>query len=297
MPYGDGISSIQRTFLSLKIHVLSWLILRFKQARITISDEEKALLVQGIIDSALKLMERIITDKSAKNRAISWSKSHKQSRIAITSDTILFNVFANVQQLPARPRDFRINLSEDEDEKKIGDPELSDVLTSMVFDFCVLENNRDRFPFLKGRRKSYLAEENRGRNSYYEPSIIKEVIDEVLRDPEAIKTIDDALIGAEITYKFLKYSFEAGLYQSKENEKAFLNTYKPAIMKYGQAYKTKEELNESWLYVKHTSREKLKSLAKAHAHNLIQQFKGDGKNVLYVVAGLIIYLNKAYESR
>ena len=85
-----------------------------KQARITISDEEKALLVQGIIDNALKLMERIITDKSAKNRAISWSKPHKQSRTAITSDTILFNFFANVQQLPARPRDFRLNLSENE---------------------------------------------------------------------------------------------------------------------------------------------------------------------------------------
>jgi uncharacterized FlgJ-related protein len=105
------------------------------------------------------------------------------------------------------------------------------------------------------------------------------------------------LIRAEITYKFLKYSFEAGLYQSKENEKAFLNTYKPEIMKYGLTYKKKDELNESWLYVKDLSKEKLKSLAKTHARNLIQQFKGDGKNVLYVVAGLIIYLNKAYESR
>jgi hypothetical protein len=146
-----------------------------KQARITISDEEKALLVQGIIDSALKLMERIITDKSAKNRAISWSKPHKQSRTAITSDAILFNFFANVQQLPARPRDFRLNLSENE--KKIGDHELSDVLASIVFDFCALDNKRDCFPFSKGRRKSYLAEENRGRYSYYESSIIKEVID------------------------------------------------------------------------------------------------------------------------
>ena len=266
-----------------------------KQARITISNEEKALLVQGIIDNALKLMERIIVDKSAKNRAISWSKPYKQSRTAITSDTILFNVFTNVQQLPARPRDFRINLSGDE--KKIEGPELSDVLASLVLDFCVLENNRDCFPFLKGRRKSYLAEESRGRNSYYESSIIKEVIDEVLRDPEAIKTIDDALIGTEIIYKFLKYSFEAGLYLSKENEKAFLNTYKPEIMKYGLTYKKKDELNESWLYVKDLSKEKLKSLAKAYARNLIQHFKGDGKNILYVVAGLIIYLNKAYESR
>jgi hypothetical protein len=265
-----------------------------KQASITISEKEKASLVQGIIDSALKLMERIITDKSAKNRAISWSKSHKQSTTDITSDTILFNIFANVQQLPARPRDFRINLSDDE--KKIEGPELSDVLTSIVFDFYVLENNRDSFPFPIGKRKSYLAEEDRGRNSYYKPSIIKEAIDEVLRDPKTIKTVDNALVGAEITYKFLKYSFEAGLYQSKENEKAFLNTYKPEIMKYGLAHKTKEELDESWLYVKDLSKEKMKSLAKAYARKQIQQFKEDGKNVLYVVAGLI-YLSKAYESK
>jgi hypothetical protein len=49
------------------------------QARITINEQEKELLVQGIIDSACKMMERIITSKSAKKRAISRCKPHQQS--------------------------------------------------------------------------------------------------------------------------------------------------------------------------------------------------------------------------
>ena len=72
------------------------------------------------------MMERIITTKSPKNRARDWRRPHEQSKTGITRSTVLFNILTNTQKLPARPRDFRINLAEEE--KSIGDSELSDIL-------------------------------------------------------------------------------------------------------------------------------------------------------------------------
>ncbi|MGC2572994.1 MAG: hypothetical protein WA364_15900, partial [Candidatus Nitrosopolaris sp.] len=119
--------------------------------RISINEQEKQALVQGIIESSYKMMERIITRQSAKNRALSLCKPHMQSKTAITRDTILFNNLTKTQRLPARPRDFRINLAEKE--KDILDSELSDILASLVHN-CLLEPKRDNFPFSRGKPKS-----------------------------------------------------------------------------------------------------------------------------------------------
>ena len=82
------------------------------QTKMTINEQEKELFVKGIVDTACKMMERIITSKSAKKRAISRCKPHEQSKTGITRNTILFNILTKTQRLPARPRDFRISLAE-----------------------------------------------------------------------------------------------------------------------------------------------------------------------------------------
>lgn len=233
-------------------------------------------------------MERIITEKNAKNRARSWSKVYKQSRTAITSDTVLFNILTNVQRLPARRRDFRLSLSEEE--KKIGGPELSDVLASMVRKF-LLEPKRGKFPFPRGRPSSNidLDEERRGRLSYYEESKVKNILDEVVKDPEAVRRIDNEILKSVLFYRFLRYSFEAAFYQMKEDEEGFLNSFKPAIRKYGLAQKKKEELDGSWIYARDLTPEKIRRLSEGYALDTIRKFGEDGKNVLYLISGVFFF--------
>jgi hypothetical protein len=261
-----------------------------------ITDEEKRLLIHEIIDTCQKMMEKIITEKSPKKRARKWSQTHSQSKMSITRDSILFNLLTDEQPLPARPRDFRLLLTEEE--KNIKRWDLTEILTSYVR-MNLLNPKRDDFPFPKGRPKSdsRISEERRGGPSYYEPSKIKEVIDEILKDPQAIKEINNALIGIEIFYKFIKYSFETALYQIKENEDAFLNSYKPAIQKYGLAYKNKEEQNESWIYARDLTENKIKDLSEKYAHSTIAQFKNEGKNIIYYTIAGLLYFRNAYDSK
>jgi hypothetical protein len=261
----------------------------------TITDEEKRVLIHDIIDSCLKLMEKITTEKSPKKRARKWSGTNSQSKMAITRDSILFNLLTYKQPLPARPRDFRLQLTEEE--KNIKRWDLTEILTSYVR-MNLLDPKRDDFPFPKGRPKSngYTAEERRGGTSYYEPSKIKEIIDEIITDPQAIKEIDNTLIGTEIFYKFIKYSFETAFYQIKENKDAFFNTYKPAIRKYGLVYNNKEEQNKTWIYARDLTENKIMALSEQYADGAISQFRNDGKNIIYTVAGLL-YLRDVYDSK
>ena len=102
------------------------------------------------------------------------SKPHKQSKTHITRSTILFNILTNTERLPARPRDFRINLGEEE--KDILSSELSDILSSMVHQHF-LQNKGEGgkplpFHFPRGNalsdiKKSGIAEERRGAESVY----------------------------------------------------------------------------------------------------------------------------------
>ena len=193
----------------------------YDRHRTGLSDEELQIAIQGIIKSIDQLMHRIIKAESPRKRAERWSKPHKQSKTAITSDTILFDNLTNSQHQPARPRDFRLNLAEEE--KDIGAAELSDILASMVNKY-LLQNKRSSFPFPRGRPTKDLAEERKGRPSYYELPEIRKIIDEIIKDPKAIKQINNAILGKDLLYRFLKYCFETRLYQLKENKSAFYET-------------------------------------------------------------------------
>jgi hypothetical protein len=262
------------------------------EARITISEKEKAILVQGVIDSALKIMQRIISTKSPKKCARDSSKPHAQSKTNITRGTIFFNILTNNQRLPARPRDFRINLAEEE--KDLADSELSDILSSIVRQHF-LERKREKLSFPRGRpvsdiKKSGIARGRRGAKSYY-TSQIKQVVDEILKDSKSRESIDNAILKSEIFYRFLKYSFEVSLYQMKEDERAFLNTMKAPINQYGLPYKKLEELDSSYIFVKDLTPDEIKRQAKGLAIVTVKKFQEDGKNILYTVAGLFSLLN------
>jgi hypothetical protein len=264
-----------------------------KEAQKTISEEEKASLVKGITQSALKMMERIITTKSAKNRARDWCRPHEQSKTGITRSTILFNTLTKTQKLPARPRDIRINLAEEE--KSIGDSELSDILTYVVHQ-GFLQRKIGNFPYPKGKpvsdiKKSGIADERRGASSYYTSSYITGIIDEILSDPKYRESIDNAILNSERFFRFLKYSFEVHFYQMKESQQAFLNTMSPAIRKYGLGYKRPKELDSSYILVKDLTPDKIERLATGYAIDTKNKYQQDGKNILYTVAALFSIFN------
>lgn len=267
------------------------------QTRIAFNEQEKELFVQGIIDSACKMMERIITSKSAKKRGISRCKPHQQSKTQICRDSIFFNILTKTQQLPARPRDFRINLAEEQ--KDLEYSELSDILAWSVHNYF-LEPKRDRFPFRRGRpnsdeKISGMAKERRGALSYYTHSQIRSIVDEILKDPKSRELIERTILNSEKFRNFAKYNYEAYLYQMKENEQAFRNTMSPAFRKYGLRDKSREELDSLDTYAKDLTPDKIERLAKGWAIKTVNKLQQDEGNILYTVAA-VFYIFKVYSS-
>ncbi len=75
-------------------------------------------------------MKQTIARESPKKCAIHDSKPFRQSKTVVTDNTFSINILTNNQKLPARPRDFRAVLADEE--KNIGNPELSDILFQYV---------------------------------------------------------------------------------------------------------------------------------------------------------------------
>ena len=126
-----------------------------------ISDKEKELIVQGLIEYTIKFMVDCVNRETSKKRAKGFTKPHNQSKTAIAQDTIQYNVLTKKQELPARPRDFRLKLANEE--KNIGMAEMTDILSSSPFLGNLLERHNEKYPFRRGRPNSNLAEERRGK--------------------------------------------------------------------------------------------------------------------------------------
>jgi hypothetical protein len=258
--------------------------------KVIITDEEKKTITNGIIDSSLSLMKDITTNQTPKNLAGEWLGTHSQSKTNIARDTVLFNVLRGKQKLPALPRQFRINL--DDEEKNIRRWDLRKGVLAYLVDNHILANRGRILGRTRGRPLTSSEIETRGRkDSHYDSSMMKEIVDEVLSDSEAIREIDEALLASPILYEFIKYLWETALNEAKANESAFQNSYKPAIMEYGIRYADKDD--RSYILVKTLSETKLKALAGAHAVKMIQGFKDYNKSILYTIAGLV-YLIYGY---
>jgi hypothetical protein len=154
-----------------KIQGVYWLLLTNEESGITISREQKSAIADGIIWGTLTLMNRTIERQSPRKCAIHDSKPFKQSKTILTENTISINILTNSQKLPARPRDFKATLADQE--KNIKNPELSDALSS-VCKRLGLERSEDKISYPRGRpiSDSNLNSEKRGRRSSYDKSRI-----------------------------------------------------------------------------------------------------------------------------
>ena len=95
-----------------------------------LSDENKDYITKGIIKGTIELMNSTITSQTLQKRSKRFTKPRFQSKNAITKDTIQYNILSETQILPARPRDLRKNL--DEEERDIDKHELSDIFSTSI---------------------------------------------------------------------------------------------------------------------------------------------------------------------
>lgn len=239
--------------------------------------EDQEIDVNEICFAIEKRIEKIITEKSARNRAKVWSKTYSQSKKRLTFDSILSNIMTDKQQLPARPRDIRLNLSQEE--KEIKGPELSDTLVRLQ-ELNIIDGHRDNLPLGRGRPKRQLSKEKRGRLSYYEFSGLKKAVSDIIQNQIMASSINEKLIKSGKLYGFLKYSFECAFYQAKENPSEFLNTFRP----YG-VLEPQLELNKkkegNWMRFRDMSPKRLKQLAGAYANRVIEE--GYKKNHIPII--------------
>ena len=205
-----------------------------------ISDKEKELIVQGIIEYTIKFMKDSINRETSKKRAKRFTKPHNQSKTAIAKDTIQYNILTKTQVLPARPRDFRLKLANEE--KNIGMAEMTDILSSSPFLGNLLKKQNGKYPFSRGRPTSNLAKERRGKPTYYTESDIQKIFDSIIKDSKILGQIDDIVTNHEIFPKFLNYSFGVYFKEMKEDETAFRNSYKPIIVNHKLQHLEKNKL-------------------------------------------------------
>jgi hypothetical protein len=203
---------------------------------ITITNDEKESTKEAIISGAFKLMERIVTGMSPKNRARKRSGTHRQSNTGLTRSYTIFNILKGKQKLPVRPNDFKLDLPEDQ---RIPRWEWKSVLTSLVRG-GLLQNRRDRFPYPRGRPiKESLGVERRGHPGYYEESRLKKMVDVCINDPRILEEINNSILRSDLFYKFLKYSFQTHLYQIQFDENSFKRSNRTVIQEYGIQEKVK----------------------------------------------------------
>jgi hypothetical protein len=168
-----------------------------------LSDENKDYITKGIIKGTIELMESTITSLTLQKRAKRFTKPRFQSKNAITKDIIQYNILSETL-LPARPRDFRKNL--DEEERDIDKHELSEIFSTSILKNLITRKN-EKFPFNRGRPNSDLVEERRGAYSYFEKTEFLQTIEITLRDSERLQQIDDIVTNHRIYEDFLKYFF------------------------------------------------------------------------------------------
>jgi hypothetical protein len=205
---------------------------------LSLSDEQKDFITKGIIKGTIELMKSTVTSETLQKRSKRFTKPYFQSKNAITKDTIQYNILSEIQILPARPRDFRKNL--DEEERGIDKHELSDIFSTPILK-NLITRKKEKYPFKRGRPNSELDEERRGASSYFEKTEFLQIIEIILRDSERLKQIDDIVTNDKIYEDFFKYSIGVKKEVKKQNEIAFKNTYKP-IKQREQNYKN--QLNQ-----------------------------------------------------
>ena len=222
--------------------------------------------------------------KTRKSRAKSWHTEHSQSQMSKCTSKVFSNIITGDQHLPARRRDFKVNLPFGYQHRRGSDVQLSHALSRMVKFRLLKHETENLFPFSVGRNKLYLASERRGRrDSYYLKDRVKDIIEEVLNDESALRSITNSLISNELFHDFLNYIFIKQLHLLKNQPDEFFSRYSP----YGLDKNNFKILPPD---------EEIEKEAKRLASNYVEKLRNDNgviSGFLYTIAGLLFF-GKAY---
>lgn len=262
-----------------------------------ISNKEKEMIALGIIEYTIKFMINCVNRETSTKHANRFTKSHHQSKTAIAQNTIQYNILTKKQEIPARPRDFRLKLANEE--KQIGMAEMTNILSSSPFIGNLLEGHDGKYPFSRGRPKSNLAKERRGKPRYYDESDIQKIFDCIVKESKIVKQIDDIVTNHEIFPKFINYSLEIMFKEVKKDEKAFRNSYKPMIINKPLQYLEKNELyntsNNQWIFPANLDKNKIKELSKQHTLRYMNNVNRQKLDFIYW-AGFLLYIKSIFIS-
>ena len=77
-----------------------------------ITEEEKNIIVQGILDTSFITIKKKIHTRTRVSRAKNWSNQRGHSASTQVTKSLFFNILTSKQKLPARQRDFKLNIPE-----------------------------------------------------------------------------------------------------------------------------------------------------------------------------------------
>jgi hypothetical protein len=194
------------------------------RTRIHLTPQERSV-IERTVNTVSEILDRIMSEHSAKEYAVMLCKPHRQSTKSIVSTSLLFNLVDGNQELPARREHIRERLPGElaDIDKSDG----SDILQSMVR-LHFLKNPKNIVK-TRGRPKGLgFKDSNRGgRPSYYDKSTeLKESI-EILKNQNVLRLINNRLIETGVLQKFLKYRNLVSYYLIRMDENAYWKTLKP----------------------------------------------------------------------
>ena len=253
------------------------------------SENQKKVLILDIVEAIEAIMKDIMSKRTPEKLAISLCGKYKHSERHLTRDTLLVNILSDsqIQSLPARPRDFRVNLLDEQ--KKIEGHGLQDMLKFLVKTH-ILNHTKENFEFPRGRPSKFstLAEETKGRNdSVYDKTDIYRIIDDFLNLP-IVEAIDNQL-NKQTMYNFLEYSFASHLYEMKICPEKFLESMTP----YKRISKDRHDKYSGFPLVlaKDFTPDRITDLSRKYA--LVTLDNNDyNSRMIYVISALLIYSGK-----
>ncbi|HXX98425.1 MAG TPA: hypothetical protein VEL11_15060 [Candidatus Bathyarchaeia archaeon] len=194
------------------------------RTRIHLTSQEQSV-IERTVNTVSGILDKIMSEHSAKEYAIMLCKPHRQSTKSIASTFLLFNIVDGNQELPARREHIRERLPGELAE--IDKSDISDILQSIVRQGFF--RNPKKIVKARGRPKGHGSKDDNpgGRPSYYNKSTeLRESI-EVLKNQNVLRLINNRLIETGVLQKFLKYRNLVSYYPIRMDENAYWKTLKP----------------------------------------------------------------------
>ena len=185
---------------------------------------QESSVIELTVSAVTELLNKIMSI-SPKQRAIMLCKPHRQSSKSAAWTSLFFNMIDGNQELPARCDHTRERLPGES--AKIDKLDTSDIIESLVR-LYFLENKKigaRRRPKGLGHK-----DDNRGdKPSHYDKSPESEKsIEEILKNPNIRRLINNILIEARVLPQFLKYRNLELYYLIRMNENAYWRAVEPS---------------------------------------------------------------------